>query len=398
MSAAPAVHARRRPTPAPTAPSDGLRPSVLQVSMSQSSVLASVTKPSTDASTPSSMLCSSLLAASNGVSARLLAGELPLDWLPPAPSLCPRVSFSAVGRCGGGLVGASSAQPAFDQVPSAAGAVTGGPAHFEAAADEGDFERRFRCFLPDWFCSPETAAGGAADTEGWNETLRARSRAPLNVRPQLQPPPLPPSPPPPLSRDQLREQLRMSALSGVEWSPPASSADDSLQREKLRISALSGLWRAPPASSADDSLAPLARLQLRTSALRDLRRGRPPSLYSLPGEDSLQRDQLRMIWLPLRTSALIDLRRRPPMASSLFSLLREKVRARAAPKIPLRLLLRVCKVGSCDGGGAFRLSNAGTSHALAITDAARPDSDRAAAASHSARCCARRDRCIRLAS
>ena len=364
--------------------------------MSQSSVLASVTKPSTDASTPSSMLCSSLLAASNGVSARLLAGELPLDWLPPAPSLCPRVSFSAVGRCGGGLVGASSAQPAFDQVPSAAGAVTGGPAHFEAAADEGDFERRFRCFLPDWFCSPETAAGGAADTEGWNETLRARSRAPLNVRPQLQPPPLPPSPPPPLSRDQLREQLRMSALSGVGWAPPASSADDSLQREKLRMSALSGLWRAPPASSADASL---ARLQLRTSALRDLRRGRPPSLYSLPREDSLRRDQLRMIWLPLRTRALMDLRRRlPPAASSLCSLPREKVRFRAAPKIPLRLLLFVCKVCSGGGGGSFRLSSAGTSHALAITDAARPDSDRAAAASHSARCCARRDRWIRLAS
>ena len=396
MSAAPAVHARRRPTPAPTAPSDGLRPSVLQVSMSQSSVLASVTKPSTDISTPSSMPCSSLLAASNGVSARLLAGELPLDWLPPAPSLCPGVSFSPVSRCGGGLIGASSAQPAFDQVPSAAGAVTGGPAHLEAAADEGEaFERRFRCFLPDWFCSPETAAGGAGDVEGWNETLRARSRAPLNVRPQLQPPPLPPSPPPPLSRDQLREQLRMSALSGVEWSPPASSADDSLQREKLRMSALSGLWRAPPASSADASL---ARLQLRTSALRDLRRGRPPSLYSLPREDSLRRDQLRMIWLPLRTRALMDLRRRPPPVSSLCSLPREKVRFRAAPKMPLRLLLFVCKVGSGGGGGAFRLSSAGTSHALAITDAARPDSDRAAAASHSARCCARRDRWIRLAS
>ena len=222
MSAAPAVHARRRPTPAPTAPTDGLRPSVLQVSMSQSSVLASVTKPSIDASTPSSIPWSSLLAASNGVSARLLAGELPPDWLPPAPSLSPRASFSGVRCWGGGLFGASSAQPALDQVPSAAGAVTGGPAHFELAADEGEafdaFERRFRCFLlPDWFCSPEMAAGGGAgDTEGWNETLRARSRAPLNVRPQLQPPPLPPSPPPPpLSRDQLREQLRMSALSGV---------------------------------------------------------------------------------------------------------------------------------------------------------------------------------------
>ena len=366
--------------------------------MSQSSVLASVTKPSTDASTPSSMPCSSLLTASNGVSARLLAGELPLEWLPPAPPLCPRPSFCAVSCRGGSIFGASSDQPAFDQVPSAAGAVTGGPAHFEAAAGEGEaFERRFRCFLADWSCSPETAAGGrAGDKKGWNETLRARPRAPLNVRPQLQPPPLPPSPPPPpLSRDQLREQLRMSALSGAGWAPPASSADASLQREKLRMSALSGLWRAPPASSADASL---ARLQLRTSALRDLRRGRPPSLYPLPREDSLRRDQLRMIWLPLRTRALMDLRRRPPPASSLYPLPHEEVRFRTAPKIPLRLLLFVCKVGSGGGGGAFRLSNAGTSHALAITDAARPDSDRAAAASHSARCCARRDRWIRLAS
>ena len=174
MSAALAVHARRRPTPAPIAPSDGLRPGELQVSMSQSSVLASATKPWIDASTPSSMPCSSLLAASNGVSAWLLAGELSLDWLPPAPSLCPRASVSSVSCC---LLGVCSAQPALDQVPSAAGAVAAdssqdvaashlGAGNFEFAAHEA-FERRLRCFLHDWFCSPETAAGGEArDTEG----------------------------------------------------------------------------------------------------------------------------------------------------------------------------------------------------------------------------------------
>ena len=94
-------------------------------------------------------------------------------------------------------------------------------------------------------------------------------------------------------------------------------------------------------------------------------------------------------------------RRRLPPACSLYSLprelAREKVRLRAAPKMPLRLLLFVCNTGS-GGGGALRLSNAGTSHARAITDAARPESERAAAASHSARCFARRARWILLAS